>query len=483
MLKRCNSVNLTRYKNYKLLTRSYLNNFCKYLSFTLFLSVTIVNPCTAKEPTWRYLRVDSVEIISDLPEKELKRIHDNLHYYNRIMEIIFKRSLKHTKQTIPAIIVSRSSTYKDLVGPEISKRTAGVFGGLPSIEIIILTEREIYEADSVLFHELAHWNLMRFNPPRWFNEGIATLFDAVEFKSDKIQVGKIDSNMANYILYADNLTGVSYQEMFGEGLNWVKDSSDNERLAFYYINSLMLTHYCLLGQSDLFKALVAFSKEPIQDESTFQDYMGFDFKELENRIWKYARLSRHKVLSFEKSTLPQPPIAEIRLATPNEVSNLFIRAKLLQDDSTEARALLHDMPESDPRSAETRAVLAFVDGDKKRGLEWIKRAKELGIHNPHFEVEWVSENLNQLLKERRRQEPPHLSSKEARAFAKQLTPGLVYFRNNMKAIRTLIQILDASNSKVAKQIDTMFQLWETRESGRYPELKAALLKIRERSGF
>jgi hypothetical protein len=87
------------------------------------------------------------------------------------------------------------------------------------------------------------------------------------------------------------------------------------------------------------------------------------------------------------------------------------------------------------------------------------------------------------MRERRKEDNPKLSKAEAEAFINQIRLGLKYYRRYIRSVRTLIQILDASQAKVPISIEPLFKAWEEKEAMRYPNLKLALDEIRDRSGI
>ena len=141
------------------------------------------------------------------------------------------------------------------------------------------------------------------------------------------------------------------------------------------------------------------------------------------------------------------------------------------------------MPQDDPIAVETRGVLAFVSRDQQRLLGLAEKAHNLGVKNLILQVVTVNSRLDDLMHERRSNEDPKLSAVEAKAFIDQIKPSLRYYRKNLRSVSTLIRILDAAEAKVPLNLQPMFVAWEDELSLRYPELKAALDGIRDRSNF
>ena len=445
---------------------------------TLLTVLLSFQNASAKEPVWRYMKVDNVEVIADASKKELIELHDEIFYFNRIIEIFLPQTKKPEKEKIKALIVPTRRSLEEILGEQ-SQTLSGIYGGLPSIQIIAL--RSSADAKKTLFWGLTTHKLKPLNKRRWFTNAFAMLFNSTEFERKKVKIGSTDENMNNFMRFGQNLSDASLNDMFVNDSSWNDTMYDTNKMYFYKAHSYYLTHYCLLGNQALIKPFLDFSEELVPNEAQFIKHFGFDFKELEKRLWAYATKGRHKVLTIDSSTLPKPPVPIVRLATDNEWKNALIRAKFIRNDKTEARALLYQMPKDDPTAVETRGVLAFVDRNKNEVLTLARKAQALGVENPILQTNLVSDSLSKLMRERRNKDDPKLSKAEAEAFINQIKIGLKYYRRYIVSVRTLIQILDASQATVPITVEPLLKAWEEKEAARYPDLKSALDKIRDRS--
>lgn len=104
---------------------------------TLLTVLLSLQNASAKEPVWRYMKVDNVEVIADASEKELIELHDEIFYFNRIIEIFLPGTKKPEKEIIKALIVPTRRSLEEILGEQ-SQILSGIYGGLPSIQIIAL---------------------------------------------------------------------------------------------------------------------------------------------------------------------------------------------------------------------------------------------------------------------------------------------------------------------------------------------------------
>jgi hypothetical protein len=435
----------------------------------------------AKEPVWRYMKVDNVEIIADVSEKELIELHDEIFYFNRTIETFLPQTKKPEKETIKALIVPTRRSLQEIIGKQ-SQTLSGIYGGLPSIQIIALRSSTA-DAKKTLLWGLTMHKLKPLNQRRWFTNAFALLFNSTEVERKSVKIGSIEEEMKNFIRFSQNLSDASLNNMFVNDSSWNNALGDSHKMLFYKAHSYYFTHYCLLGNQALLKPFLDFSKESAPNETQFIKHFGFDFEELEKRLWEYATKGRHKAFVIDSSNLAKPPPPTVRLATEREWKNALIRAKFIKKDKTEARALLYEMPEDDPTAIETRGILAYIDTNKDEVLAMARRAQELGVENPILQVNLAGDTFFQLMRERRKEDNPKLSKAEAEAFINQIRLGLKYYRRYIRSVRTLIQILDASQAKVPISIEPLFKAWEEKEAMRYPNLKLALDEIRDRSGI
>lgn len=460
-------------------------HFRKFYVQLMGILVCFLNMQTtsAKEHTWNYMKVDNVEVIANIPEKELIKLHDEIFYFNRTIETLLPSTKKQVKDTIKVLIVPSSRALMEVIGKE-DLRVAGSYGGLPSIKIITLrSSNRDREPQRTLFWGLTNHKLKPLNRKRWFTEALASLLRSTEVERNKIEFGFIREGLNSYMRFGTNASDANLHNMFVNDMVWNMALGDSDEMLYYKAHSYYFAHYCLLGNKTLLKPFLDFSKESLPSEEQFTEHFGFDFKELKDRLWGYATKGRHRFFSIDKSTLPKPPTPIVRLANESEWQNALIRAKFNKEDKTEARALLYQMPENDPIAVETRGILAFVDKNKVEVLEQARKAQELGVVNPILQVTLVNDDLSMLLRERRKVDGPKLSKAEAEVLINKIKPSLKYYRKYIASVRTLIRILNASEAKVHPGIDPLFKAWEDKEVRRYPKLKSALDEIRKRSGI
>ena len=61
------------------------------IKFQLLLIVLVsifIPSVSARESTWLYMKVENVEVVADLPEKELLTLANDIFYFNRAIENI-----------------------------------------------------------------------------------------------------------------------------------------------------------------------------------------------------------------------------------------------------------------------------------------------------------------------------------------------------------------------------------------------------------
>lgn len=457
------------------------------IKFQLLLIVLVsifIPSVSARESTWLYMKVENVEVVADLPEKELLKLSNDIFYFNRAIEFLLPETKRKKGENIKVLIVSSTGAFREVVS-ERKLGLMGIYGGLPSLKVIALRSSHLGESDEegTLIWGLTHEKLAPLNQRRWFLEAFASLFKSIELGKEKIKFGLINKRMSSYMKFGRNEYDISLNDVFVSDESWNAIKGNSNILAYHRANSYFLAHYCLLGNQELTKPFLAFCEEPVPDEVHFKKHFGFNFEELNNRLWEYAMKGGKKAFVLNKSSLTQPPTPEIRIATESEWKNTIIRAKFINKDKSEARALLDEMPQDDPIAVETRGVLAFVNRDQQLLLGLVEKAHNLGVNNRILQVVAVNSRLEDLMHERRSNEDPKLSSVEAKAFIDQIKPSLRYYRKNLRSVSTLIRILDAAEAKVPLNLQPMFVAWEDEHSLRYPELKVALDRIRGRSNF
>jgi hypothetical protein len=456
----------------------------KFQLLFIVLTSIFIPSVSARESTWLYMKVENVEVVADLPEKELLTLSNDIFYFNRAIEFLLPKSKRKKGENIKVLIVSSTGAFREVVSGR-KLGLMGTYGGLPSLKVIALRSSHLGEQDEegTLIWGLTHEKLAPLNQRRWFLEAFASLFKSIELGKEKIKFGSINKGMSSYMKFGRNEYDISLNDVFVSDESWNAIKGNSDILAYHRANSYFLTHYCLLGNQELAKPFLAFCEEPVTDEVHFIKHFGFNFEELNSRLWEYAMKGGKKAFVLNRSSLPQPPTPEIRIATESEWKNTIIRAKFMNKDKSEARALLDEMPQDDPVAVETRGVLAFVRRDQQLLVGLAGKAHNLGVNNRILQVVAVNSRLDDLMRERHSNEDPKLSAVEAKAFIDQIKPSLQYYRKNLRSVSTLIRILDAAEAKVPLNLQPLFVAWENKHSLRYPELKAALDGIRDRSNF
>ena len=153
------------------------------IKFQLLLIVLVsifIPSVSARESTWLYMKVENVEVVADLPEKDLLKLSNDIFYFNRAIEFLLPETKRKKGENIKVLIVSSTGAFRELVS-ERKLGLMGIYGGLPSLKVIALRSSHLGESDEegTLIWGLTHEKLAPLNQRRWFLEAFASLFKSI----------------------------------------------------------------------------------------------------------------------------------------------------------------------------------------------------------------------------------------------------------------------------------------------------------------
>lgn len=432
---------------------------------------------TAKQE-WRHLKVDNIEIVSDLGERDLKEIHRQVFYFSRTMERVFGTKLTRTEDPVQAVIFRNESGMAELVGKDTAERP-GVFYGSFGFEMFVGRKvRRNNFLTKLLFHELTHRNINPMNPPLWFHEGMAVMFEAVTIERNKIQVGLTHPDWVSYHANVPKFDAVDFEEFFN-----ITTSSDhytnNLKNDFYYATAWIFAHYCWFGDPRLKPGYVQLSEHQKMDEELLQDAVGMGYAELEEQLKEYARAGRYTFLTFDIEDLPELPKPVIAEAPEALWRNFHARILMLNRKFEEARRELAYSAEDDLMATETLAITFALEGTTANENPYFKRAYELGSQNPII-LTAVARKRFQEHYSRSTENGPALAPQQAREIINILKPTLRLHSKNPSAVRLLIDVFDAAYAQVPPVLMQIFETWEIQSGEDYPEGVVTLTALRER---
>lgn len=451
-------------------------------SLRILLTGALLTGTLLAEDTWYMMEVDNVHICSNAALKELEKVHRELHYFNRSMEILFQRKLSRMEDPFHALIL-RNKKDMELFYGDRADDTLGFLVGAPGYEISVVRADLPREksAAQILYHELTHNNIAPFDPPLWQNEGFAMIFGTVEVGKKKIKVGIVDENLIGYMNYGAHQHPIGFADFFK-----VHNRSDHyrnrDKSTDYYAKAALFAHYCWFGNPELRGNFLKLGSLYRPSERQFRELMGCDYLTMERNLNDYAQRGRYEYMELFIDKLPPPPPMNIREATPDEVSNYQARVFAVMGKDDAARERLFLLPEDDLMAAETRWIMA-TRKESEDLSKAVEKARELGSTNPMLQVAYAWLLFEEYTKDKDPAKEVCLSDEQVGELLQLLGPPLRAPGRFDKSVELLVMISDAAWLRNPPQLMAVIERWDRGrlDSSKDEETEAALARVRVRA--
>lgn len=432
--------------------------------------------------TWRILRVDNMEIVSNTSERHLKRLHREIFYFNRSMEALFGKKFVNQSEPLLALVLRSEGDLEDFIG-ERARHVGGLFLPQPGFEMFIArsgrgSSGEVHE---ILFHELTHRHMNPFDLPVWLDEGIAELFETVEVERRVVRIGRASSAWIRYLTGQPRFHTVDFDQFFGMTRD-AEHYRDGRKSTDFYAKAWLFAHYCWFGEAALKPALLKLANAPVVNEAVLREHFGYGYDELRSKLSRYARSGRYGMYELELKGVDPLPEPNIEVADPDLWRNFHARAHFLLGNFSEARDLASGIPRDSPlrlMAVETLAGINRADGQVGESQRYLEEANQLGTRNTLLRTLIVGQRLSGIMRNVSTA-TPLLSQETAAELMADLLPSLRLHRKNPLAVRIAISIFDLAEAEVPGQMMEIFEAWEAEHRESAPPVMEALERIRGR---
>ncbi|MBI5768634.1 MAG: hypothetical protein HZA93_12620 [Verrucomicrobia bacterium] len=396
---------------------------------------------------WNYARIEGFEVLSNASEKGTLRLVRDFQRYSQAIGFVWpgvqrpsavpamliicgkggkfdqfmpagerlpdramaSLSLRNKEQA--AIVIDYEAKLINLVTPEGTAATTAASiaaaaagpdaatgpGGDPGFEV---------DAYQQLYREYIRFLLASVQPrsPAWFEEGIAQLFQRMEFDKTSIVVGKLDDpnaiSVTQAALDAAGNGGVAPQEdltfnaalakrglLKMEEIFAVTHDSDvarNPLGSTWAKQSAAFVHWGLYGdQGKNQKQFVTFisriAREPLT-EALFKECFKQSYKDMVMTLRGYIEFTNYKIAGLQTKKgekLPEPPPVTLREATEAEIGRIKGEALLLAGHKAAARLAMiapYIRGERDPQLVASIGLVERVLGDDAKARKFLEAA-------------------------------------------------------------------------------------------------------------
>ena len=359
----------------------------KRVLLVLLLAASLSGQLLAADQAPLQLTSPHFTLVTDANEKQARQILDNFERMRWMFHTLFPKTNVDPASPIIVLAVKNRKSMQ-AVEPEayLAKGQLDLAGLFLSTRdknyVLMRLDAEGEHPFATVFHEYTH---LQFSSaaewlPLWLNEGIAEFFQNTDFHDKNVILGQPSVDDIQYL--RQNST-IPLSTLFRVDHNSPYYHEENKGSVFY-AESWALTHYLQVrdrekGTSQVHDYMVLMSQHQDPVEAA-QKAFG-DLKQLQTALALYIRQQQYKQFILSSAAAPiDPATYSVRpLAQPEYDAR---RADIMAcvGRKKDARALLASVMAADPKSAQARETLGYmdmVDGNQEAARKWYEEAVNL----------------------------------------------------------------------------------------------------------
>jgi len=326
-------------------------------------------------------------LVTDSNEKEARHILDNFEHMRWMFRTLYPKANVDPASPILVFAAKNKKGFEALEPPEYLAKgqltLAGYFlTGADKNLILLRLDAESQHPFSTVYHEYTH---LQFRDalewmPLWLNEGLAEFFQNTDFRDNKVFLGEPS---AEDILYLRQNQIIPLETLFRVDHNSPYYHQENKGSVFYS-ESWALTHYLQVTDKEKgtnhvvdYMARMSQHADPV---TAAQQAFG-DLKQLQKELSAYIEQRSYKQFILSSAAAPIDPASyKLRVLTGPQFE--ADRADFLAYVGREkdARALLQSVMAADPKNAQARETMGYIEfrgGNQEAARKWFGEAVEL----------------------------------------------------------------------------------------------------------
>jgi len=337
-----------------------------------------------KESPWTEVRSPHFRVLTDGSEGSARRVAKEFEQVRSVFANAFPNMRLETGAPLLIFAPRDESSMKHLVPIMWKKHPPNVAGyfehGWERQFAVVRLDQDIPGAYQVVYHEYTH-TLLHANMhwlPTWLDEGLADYYGGTKFENSKVYVGApITRVQAMY-----GQVPIPLEELITMN-PYVKYRGDDKQINLFYAESWAFVHYSIFGDGMEHGAkLASFFRKIEQGEDqkkAFVEAFG-SFESMQDAIDKYIRRFLFNAYVLPNTDQMKEKDFPSRKLSVAETEAAIGGYRLFKRDTAEARELIEDALDEDPKLAEAhecKAFLLFQDGKDEEAQREFAAAYEL----------------------------------------------------------------------------------------------------------
>ena len=285
-----------------------MRHFRPTLLAVLFAVVaTLARPAAARAAEWSALETDHFQVLSQVPEKTSREIIRRLHIYMQALPKLTNLPVRPASVPTQVFLLEEASFERTRAG---LSRVSGYFLPRTFRNIIVVdASKDLATSLQIVQHEYVHFaiqNARLSSLPAFYEEGLAQFLESFTYRGQRFNWGYFPPGYQaiarSHVMSLPQLLAVEV----GKG-----DYVDDNRKTPFYLRSLLLMHYCSIGQAGLrepFQRLAARIADGDATEEAFGGEFGISPKALDEKLDMYlVRGAELRYMSLPAGDLDRDP--------------------------------------------------------------------------------------------------------------------------------------------------------------------------------
>jgi tetratricopeptide (TPR) repeat protein len=372
----------------------------------VLLALMSVSPGLARDK-WLHAKTDHFEVFTNARESDAKILVARLEQFrDAFLQIVPGKSFREPRTTVVIFDSEKDfRPYKPLYKGKPKENIAGVFQGAPDEVVIALTtERDLEVTIPTVYHEYIHllMHARGFRLPPWLGEGVAELYETMEFEDNRVKIGK---HNPIHVMQLNRTAMMPLAKLFAI-THSSPEYNEGDRRTIFYAQSWALLHYCLTAKrkgkelGEGFDQLITLMQQGYAPNVCVQQAYGMTIGDMEEELGSHVRGGRYLLKTYQLPEVDFKSRVSFRPASDFErdvaLANLKWRLQR-NGDATYHVMQLAEKNAASPRPLEVLAGIMRATGERKRAIDYWTEAAKLGTTNPYVYGELAKDSLRQYL--------------------------------------------------------------------------------------